>query len=126
MHEVGIAKAVLYAVRAEMMRRPGTIAHRVGVRIGELSAVDPEALRFCFEALVGQTELETLRLEIEACPRRHRCPDCHAEFVVHNYEVRCPKCGQARTECISGAELELAYLEVDENGTCAADGKSPE
>ncbi len=29
-------------------------------------------------------------------------------------EIKCPQCGEARTECIGGDQLELAYLELQE------------
>jgi hydrogenase nickel incorporation protein HypA/HybF len=119
MHEMGIANAVLEAVRTEMRRFPGNYPREVGLRIGELAAIDQEALRFCFEAITRETDLETLRLEIEFCPRRNRCLACGRTFDVQDYEFRCPDCANLSTECISGDELELAYLEVEEHGTSA-------
>jgi hydrogenase nickel incorporation protein HypA/HybF len=115
MHEIGIANSILDAVRAEAARHPGAEPLRVAVRIGELAAVDADALRFCFEALTRDTELESLELEIELCPRRQRCDECGAEFNVTGYEFQCPQCGEERTECISGDQLELAYLEIEEH-----------
>jgi hydrogenase nickel incorporation protein HypA/HybF len=115
MHEIGIAKSILDAVRSEACRRPGAVPCKVAIRIGELAAVDPDALRFCFEALTRETELESLRLEIELCPRRHLCPDCSSEFSVADFESRCPKCGQEHTQYVSGDQLELAYLEMEDH-----------
>jgi len=112
MHELSIANSILEAVRTEVAKRPGARFVKVGVRVGELSAVDPDALSFCFEALVQGSELAPLALEIERKPRRHRCPQCRQEFVVVDYLVACPRCGEPRTICISGDELELAYLEL--------------
>ncbi len=124
MHEMGIANSVIEAVRKEAARYPGTVPCKVGVRIGEMTALDQEALRFCFEALTRETSLESLQLEVEMCPRRHRCSACGREFVVLEYDFACPQCGNLATECISGDELELAYLEVEEYGACAAGEKS--
>ncbi len=124
MHEMGIANSVLEAVKTEMRRYPGTYPCRVGLRIGELAAIDQEALRFCFEAMVHETDLESLELGIEFCPRRHRCHDCRHEFIVHDYDSRCPQCTSLVTTCISGDELELAYLEVEEYGTASLGTKS--
>jgi hydrogenase nickel incorporation protein HypA/HybF len=112
MHEMGIANSVLEAVRTETARLNGQHASKVGMRIGELAAVDPEALHFCFDALVCGTDLEPLELEIEFCPRKHRCPRCEKVFPVVDYAIECPQCGSPQTEFVSGDELELAYLEV--------------
>jgi hydrogenase nickel incorporation protein HypA/HybF len=114
MHEMGIANSVLDAVRTEMTRYPGSYPCKVGVRIGEMAAIDQDALRFCFEAMVLETDLASLELGIEVCPRRHRCQVCAREFVVRDYDSRCPQCASLETACISGDELELAYLEVEE------------
>ena len=37
----------------------------VGLRIGELAGVDPESLRFGFEALVKDSDLDPLELRVE-------------------------------------------------------------
>ncbi len=114
MHEIGIAQSVLEAVEAEARRYPGARLLKVGLRVGELSGVDPDALAFCFEALTRGTEWERLALEIEACPRRHRCPACGAAFPVVDYDVVCPACANPQTECIGGDELELAYVQMEQ------------
>ena len=124
MHELSIAQSVLEAVRAEAGRRPGVRVCKVGLRVGELAGLDPEALRFGFEVLVRGSELGALQLEIEHCPQRQRCPQCGNEFVARNYEITCPGCGAARTECIGGDELEIAYLEIEE-GVLKAENSSP-
>jgi hydrogenase nickel incorporation protein HypA/HybF len=116
MHEMGIANSVLQAVRIEMGRHPGTYPCKVGVRIGELAAIDQDSLRFCFEAMIQDTDLDSLTLGIEICPRRHRCRICAHEFVVRDYDSCCAQCGSPETTCIAGDELELAYLEVEEYG----------
>jgi len=126
MHEMALANSVLQAVRMEAARHPGSCPSRVGVRIGELAAVDPSALEFCFDALTRETDLEALQLEIEICPRRHRCLDCSTEFGVKDYFFECPRCASLRSECLSGDELELAYLEVEKNGTGTDREESPE
>ena len=75
MHEMGIACSILDAVANEAQRHPGARATRVGVRIGELAAIDPESLRFCFEMIVQGTEQDGLQLEIERVPRKHQCAE---------------------------------------------------
>jgi len=116
---MGIANSVLEAVRVEAARVPGSSPRKVGVRIGTLTALDPSSLQFCFEALTHETDLEGLEMQIEMCPVRRRCGDCGSEFEVKDYELECPRCQSIRGEFISGEELELAYLEVEENGKTA-------
>jgi hydrogenase nickel incorporation protein HypA/HybF len=124
MHEMGIANSIMDAVRTEMLRYPDSRAERVGVRIGELAAVDPESLQFCFEALTRETDLDGLELEIEYCPRRHRCRECQQEYMVRDYDLACPACESTLSDCIGGDELELGYLEVEEYEPSAAGTQS--
>ena len=65
MHELGIANSVLEAVRVEARRRPGAVPVTVGVRIGEFSGVNPDALAFSFQALTSETEWNRLALEVQ-------------------------------------------------------------
>ena len=65
MHELGIAASVLDAVRTEVGMRPGYRAVVVALRIGTLAGLDPKSLRFGFEAMVRDSDLDPLRLEVE-------------------------------------------------------------
>jgi hydrogenase nickel incorporation protein HypA/HybF len=114
MHELGIASAILDAVRNELEKRPGSHVTKVGVRIGALSGVEPEALSFGFTALVQGTTLEPLALEIEAVPRRQRCPACDFTFEVAEDNLACPRCASGETLLAGGEEIDLAYLEVED------------
>jgi hydrogenase nickel incorporation protein HypA/HybF len=114
MHELGIANSVLEAVKTEAAQHPGSMPVKVGLRIGELAGVDPDALAFSFQALTSGTPWERLALEIETCPRQHRCPSCGNSFPAVDYRFTCPACGDPRTECIGGDELNLAYVELEE------------
>lgn len=89
MHEMGVASSVLEAVAREMRQHPYERVMRVGLRIGEFVAVDPDSLRFCFDAIVKSSNLEPFSLEIEWC-----------------------KAGEGRR----GDELEIAWLELDDVG----------
>jgi hydrogenase nickel incorporation protein HypA/HybF len=114
MHELGIATSILESVQAEARRNPDVRITKVGVKIGELAGVDVDALQFGFECLVKDTEWEPLVLEVESVPRVQRCPKCQNEFRMTDYDPQCPKCGEFATRCISGEELDIAYMEVDE------------
>jgi hydrogenase nickel incorporation protein HypA/HybF len=114
MHEIGIANSVLDASVAECARRSGVKLTRIGVRIGVLAGVDIEALRFAFEALTKDTELEQVGIEIQSCPRRNRCLDCEEEFVSELYTEPCPKCASEHVILTGGEELDLAFIEVEE------------
>ncbi|HUK26552.1 MAG TPA: hydrogenase maturation nickel metallochaperone HypA [Terriglobales bacterium] len=126
MHELSVAAALLEGVREQLARRPSAQLRKIGIRLGELSAVDPEALRFAFEVLTRDSELPEAELQIEICPRRHRCSACGFEFTVHDYDWQCPQCSSLDTHCIAGEELELSFLEVEEHGPSAVPAENSE
>jgi len=113
-HEIGIASSILECVEAEARKHPGAQVLAVGLRIGELSNVDKDALEFAFEALTRGTPLQNLKLEVEWCPRREKCLDCAEEFTVRDLELACPRCGANHSKCIGGTELDIAYLELED------------
>lgn len=114
MHEMGIASSILDTLTAEAAKRPGTRILALGLKIGEVSGVNPDSLEFCLQCLVKDTELDGLGIEIETAPRRHRCPKCNREFNVVEYEAACPGCGEFETQLVSGDEMEIVYLEVED------------
>jgi len=113
MHELGIATSILESVEKEARRHPGQRITKVGVKVGELAGVDVDALQFGFECIVKETEWEHLKLAVESIPRVQRCTKCRNEFRMSDFDPQCPRCGEFATECISGEELDIAYLEVD-------------
>lgn len=114
MHEMGIASSVLDAVRHESELRNGVRVLQVGLRIGEFAAVDPESLRFCFEALIAGTDLEHVKLDVQFCRRRNHCKHCGEHFEAAEFPFICPKCDSIATEFAGGDELEFAYMEIEE------------
>jgi hydrogenase nickel incorporation protein HypA/HybF len=112
-HELSIAQSLLDSVRSELAARGNPRVTRVGMRVGEISGVQPDALQFSFEVIVKGTELEQAVLDIERIPFTYRCAACRHEFPVVAFRVECPACGGEKGVAIGGDELQLAYLEVE-------------
>jgi hydrogenase nickel incorporation protein HypA/HybF len=113
LHELSIAAAILDSVQAQAERRQTHII-KVGIRLGELSGVDADALAFGFEALIKDTDMEPLSLEIERRPRRQKCTDCGCKFPAPESQTACPECGSTATSCVGGEELDIAYMELED------------
>ena len=113
MHELGIAQSIVDSVRQEAERHGGGRVSRIGLRIGELSGVNADALRFSFQVTVQDTELTRAELDIEEVPLGFRCLRCGAEFPAVNYESACPACGSADTRATRGDELQIVFLELE-------------
>jgi len=113
MHEMSIATSVIETAQEEQRKHPASRVTKIGLRIGEWSGVDQESLRFCFEALVS-SEKDPPVLEIEYLPRQNRCPSCNRLFRLKNFEIACPECGSSVTEPVSGDEMDIAFVELEE------------
>lgn len=112
MHEMGIAKSLLEIIKREMKRSKARKLKKVRVKIGELTAVEPEALRFCFEASIKDTDLDGAILEIEDVPLSGECVDCRTKFRFQGFASLCPACGGRKIEKITGTELDLVSIEA--------------
>lgn len=115
MHELSIARTIVDIVNAEIEKHKIAALEEIGIRCGNLSGVDPEALSFGFHAMTADTPLAGVRLAIRRLPVLGRCRSCANEFTVEEFMFACPLCGAANTEMIQGDELDIEYLiEQDE------------
>ena len=112
MHEFSIMQSALELAEKNMRASGATRIHRIRIRVGGLSGVAPEALRFAFEALKTGTPTEGADLEIENVPAVCWCPDCAAEFEAADRNYECPRCHRPSGQLRQGLELDLASLEI--------------
>jgi hydrogenase nickel incorporation protein HypA/HybF len=112
MHEVGIMESALDAVRREARTQRACRVERIVLRVGAISGVEPESLRFAFDALARDTIAADARLDIECVPARVHCRACARDFTARRgYLFRCPLCGDLSGEIRAGRELELSRIE---------------
>lgn len=109
MHELSITQAVVDAVIA---RTGESEVASVLVRVGALSGVVPDAMRFCFDLVTAGTPLEGARLEIEQPEGRGRCRACGESFELADLIVLCPACDGADVEVLAGQELAVASVRL--------------
>ncbi len=110
MHELSITSNVV-EICAE--RALGQQVLRVVLEIGKLSAVMPDAVRFCFEVCAKDTMVEGAELEIIETPGRARCRECGGEMILAELFGYC-ECGSVDIEVIAGNELKIKQMEVAE------------
>jgi hydrogenase nickel incorporation protein HypA/HybF len=116
MHELSIALSLVDAVQEELPRL-GENARilSVRIRVGPLSGIAPEALAFAFDVATEESPLAGARLEIEDVPLSAYCPSCRvAQVMMGPFDLRCPACGTATPEIVTGRELELLAVEVED------------
>lgn len=112
MHELSIALSMIEQVERQASAQSGGV-QSIQVKIGALSGVDVEALRFAWEIARAGTPLAETQLKIEFVPLQVRCPRCGVTRVTEIYSIACQDCPDAEQEIVAGKELELISLEVD-------------
>ena len=112
MHEFSIMQSALETAAHKMRASGATQIHRLKLRIGKLSGVVPEALRFAFEGLKTDSPAAAAELEIEEVPAVCWCADCTAEFEAVDLKYECPHCHEPSGNLRRGNELELSSLEI--------------
>ena len=114
MHELAIASEVLSAAGAALEKHGCRLARRLSLRVGELSGVNLESLRFCLETVSKGTALEGAKIELACAPCRVRCRACGAERERSARSAwPCPACESRDMEIVGGRELEVTSMEAE-------------
>ncbi len=116
MHELSIAQSIIEIVRQHLPANGSPAVRTVNMKVGELSGVVTESLEFCFQAITAGTPLEGARLAIEHLPVRARCRTCTAVFPVEQSVFRCASCDGEDLEIVSGRELRVTEIELEDEG----------
>jgi hydrogenase nickel incorporation protein HypA/HybF len=110
-HELALMEGVVRAVEEQLPLTGAARVTRLRLEVGRLSAVVPDAMRFCFGVCARGTVLEEAALEILEVPGRARCRECGAEAELPDPLALCA-CGSADLELLAGMELRIKDVEV--------------
>lgn len=113
MHELALTESIVDIVCEEARRQGVGKVRVVRLRIGAMAPVEPEALRFCFDAVSRGTLAEGAVLDIRRQPGEAWCADCERTVAIESRYGACPDCAGRRLRMISGDELRVEELEVD-------------
>lgn len=120
MHELSICQGIIEVAAGALEGMPPPLppVSRVNVRIGRLTAVVPDSLRYYFELLTPGTALDGATLVIDDVPARGTCADCGARFEIEILSFTCPACGGGFVDLISGRELQVVSVETGREMVC--------
>lgn len=114
LHEVSLMKNILkVAEDAAFSEGPEEKITLIHMKIGEMSGVCVESLRFAFEVLSKGTVSEDADLDIEKVPLLVSCGDCGARFKPREFTFICTRCGSKKLNVESGREMEIDYILTD-------------
>ncbi|MDH3689649.1 MAG: hydrogenase maturation nickel metallochaperone HypA [Gammaproteobacteria bacterium] len=116
MHELSIARSLIELACEHAEQQGASRVRRIKVRLGVLSGL-LRPLYFCFAASCKGTRCEEAVLEIEEVPLTVMCPRCdEVKTPGSRYSFCCPTCGTSTPNVITGREMQLVALEIENNG----------
>lgn len=120
MHELSITRSVVRAVVEATGGRPVVV---VRMRVGELSGVVPDALRFAWDVAVLDSPLAGSTLEVVTVPVAVACRDCaDTSDLAEPLPLRCPRCRSRQVDMVRGREVEVVDVDVRDDGDAGESG----
>jgi hydrogenase nickel incorporation protein HypA/HybF len=113
MHEMALTESIVEIVAEEARRQGANRVRVVRLQVGVMAHVEPEALRFCFDAVSRGTVAEGAELDIRRPPGEGWCLNCGKIVPLEERFGACPECGRRHVQMTSGDELRIEELEID-------------
>lgn len=113
MHEMSLAESVLQLVEETASREQAQRVKLVILEIGRLSSVEPDAMRFCFEAVTSGSVAEGAALEIIVIPGEGWCMPCGETVAMEESYGACPRCGSYQVQPTGGTEMRVKEIEIE-------------
>lgn len=113
MHEMSLAENVLQIIEESARSQDFRRVRIVVLEIGRLSAVEPDAMRFCFDAVMRGTLAEGAELQIIETPGAGLCLACGACVAMEEQYGFCPACGSPRLQITAGNQMRVKDLAVE-------------
>jgi len=113
MHEMGLVQNIFDIVLKTAEQNNISKVLRINIRAGQMRAIVPEQLQFCFEILSKESPIvEGAELVVETLPVEGKCKKCGHKFAVEEYRFVCPECANEDIEVLQGMELLVSNIEV--------------
>lgn len=114
MHELSIAEEIINIASQYIPADNKAEVLSVFVEIGKLSNILPDSLEFCFDALIGDTQLKGAKLIVNEIPATVKCEDCGNNSEIENVLFQCNICGSPKVKLIKGTELKVTEIEMND------------
>lgn len=111
MHELTVIAHLVRSVEELSKEKKITRVHKLKLLVGELQALNGEALQLAFAAASKNTVAEEAVLEIERVAAQLSCEDCLQTSACVDEQLQCALCGGVRVRVTQGKELILESVE---------------
>lgn len=112
MHEMSLAEGIRRIVEDALVDEPAARVSSIVLELGELAAVECEALLFSLEVVLRDSVAEGASIEIERVPGRGWCLPCGTGVALQRLYDACPHCGSHQVQPTGGTEMRVKALEV--------------
>jgi len=112
MHEMSLAEGVRSIIEEAATASAFGEVRSVILEIGELAAVEVDALRFCLDVVLQDTPAAGASIVVEPVAGAGWCAACAATVPMHERYDPCPRCGHYGLEVTAGAAMRVKALEV--------------
>ena len=120
MHELSVCLSLLREVERIARENNAGRVTKIAVTVGPLSGVEPDLLQNAYPLAVAGTIAEDAEFQIDVSDIVVKCSQCGAESPAKPNRLLCGECGDYRTNLLSGDEMVLQSLELDDTGSATA------
>jgi len=115
MHEMSVAQNIIDIVTQHLPQNNARSVQTVTVKIGKMAGIVPDSLEFGFQVLASETpKFETAKLHMEFTPLVIQCGECNKDFEINEPFFICPDCSNTNVVILSGTELQVTEIEIDD------------
>ena len=113
MHELSVAAALFDWALGEARTRAPKRLLSIELEQDPLSCLNPEALRFGFEALTADSRLSGVRLDFVSIDPTYRCGVCGEHLKTQPAPLACSRCGSPMPRLSRESSLSIRSIEVE-------------
>lgn len=112
MHELSIAQNIIQIVNSSVEQDKHRLVDKINLKVGLLSNILIESLKFSYNSIIENTHLKNSRLEIEVLPIRISCNDCSEITTTNDFIFSCPNCKSSAINVIGGDEMVISSIHL--------------
>jgi hydrogenase nickel incorporation protein HypA/HybF len=113
MHELSLCEGIVEVIQQQAATHSFTRVIAVRLEIGELAAVEVEAMRFAFPVVARHTIVEGARLEIIEIAGQAYCALCDEQVNISSRFDACSACGHYPLTITAGDAMRIKDLEIE-------------
>ncbi len=113
MHELSVAAALFEWAEEQSRTHAPRVLRSIELELDPLSCLNPEALRFGFGALIAETPLAGVALDLVEIAPTYECRTCGSRLALRDSPFSCASCGAPLPRLARESSLKIRSIEVE-------------